>query len=255
MSTERSRLPSLLAAAEPPYLGGWCHIPGGFSAEIAAAAGFDWCCVDRQHGMLGEAEMIEMVRALTLTGTPTLVRVSGCERAEIGRALDAGADGVIVPVIGSAAEARAAAEACAFPPDGSRSWATTRSKLYQDIPDPEVSNRSITCLPMVETAGALREVEEIAMLPGVDALFAGPADLRIELGLSEAELEEACRSVVGACAAAEKPAGVFAGGADRVGYWLDLGFEVVAIQSDSALLLGAAREAVASGRAAAGEAR
>lgn len=234
---------------EGPYLGGWLHIPGGFSAEIAAAAGFDWCCVDRQHGMIGEADMLEMVRVLDLAGTPPIVRVSNCDTFEIGRALDAGARGVIVPVIRSAADAERAARACRFAPEGARSWATTRSKLYAEAPATEPANRAVACLPMVETSGALNDVAEIAATPGVDVLFVGPVDLRIELDLDDDGLEEACRAVIAACDAAGKAAGIFAGGAEQVRRWRDLGFDVIAIQSDSTLLAGASKAAVATASA------
>jgi 4-hydroxy-2-oxoheptanedioate aldolase len=251
VSTHRSsRLLRALSAIEAPYLGGWCHLPGSFSAEIIASAGFDWCCVDRQHGMIDEGSLFDMVRVLDLAGTPPLVRVSSSDPYEIGRALDAGARGVIVPVIRSVAEAERAASACRFASEGIRSWATTRLKLRQAVPDPLAVNDSTVCLVMIETREGLRDVSAIAELPGVDGLFVGPADLRLELDLDAEGLREACRAVVEACRANGKVAAVFAGGSEHVQDWFAQGFELIAIDSDSVLLLAAARDAVAAARSA-----
>jgi 2-keto-3-deoxy-L-rhamnonate aldolase RhmA len=85
-----------------PMVGGWCAIPSALSAEVIAAAGFDWVCIDTQHGLIGYEEMTAMLQALDARGAPSFVRVPWNEPSAIQKALDAGADGVIVPMVGSA---------------------------------------------------------------------------------------------------------------------------------------------------------
>src|ERR671936_1513412 len=91
-----------------PTLGGWCVIPGSFSAELMGRSGFDWVCLETQHGLIGYDQMVTMLQALAITGTPAFVRVRWNEPGEIMNALDAGAQGVIVPMINSPEEARLA---------------------------------------------------------------------------------------------------------------------------------------------------
>ena len=230
-------------------LGGWCHIPGGFAAEVMAAAGFDWCLIDRQHGLIGEAEMFDMLRGLSISGTPAFVRVPELDHAHIGRALDAGAHGVVLPQIGSAEQARAAVAACRYAPAGSRSIGPTRAKLYGTA-DPQRANETVLCLPMIESRAGLDAVEEIAAVAGVDGLFVGPSDLGLDLGLEDAALDDALRRIAAACREHGRLAGAFALGAERIPRWVGLGYEFLAVDSDASLLLDAARAAVSGARRA-----
>src|SRR5262249_3222239 len=116
-----SSLRATFASRKRPSFGGWGVIPGGFTAQIQAYAGFDWLCIDMQHGVIGYTELRSMVQAVRPTGVPILVRLSSNTGSEIMRALDVGADGVVVPLVGSAAEAASAVAACRYPPDGVRS--------------------------------------------------------------------------------------------------------------------------------------
>jgi len=232
-----------------PTLGGWLHIPSGFAAEVMAAAGFDWCLIDRQHGLIGEAEMFDMLRALSISGTPSFVRVPRTDHAEIGRALDGGAHGVVVPQVDSADEARMVVRACRYAPDGARSIGPSRLKLYGRA-DPKEANASVLCLPMIESRAGLEAVEEIAAVEGVDGLFVGPADLGLDLGLQGDALDDVLRRIAQACAAQGKLAGAFGMGAARIPRWIELGYEFLAVDSDATFLLGAARAAVSDARRA-----
>jgi 4-hydroxy-2-oxoheptanedioate aldolase len=231
------------ALPDGPTLGGWLHIPGGFAAEVMAAAGFDWCLVDRQHGLIGEADLFDMLRALSISGTPAFVRVSQIDHGEIGRALDAGAAGVVVPQVDSEQQARVAAAACRYAPAGRRSVGPARARLYGTA-DPQAANERVLCLPMIESRAGLDAVETIADVDGVDGLFVGPSDLALDTGLQGAELDDALRRIAGVCRERGKLAGAFGGGADRITWWLELGYEFLAVDSDAALLLSAARSAV-----------
>jgi 4-hydroxy-2-oxoheptanedioate aldolase len=237
------------ALPDGPTLGGWLHIPGGFAAEVMGAAGFDWCLVDRQHGLIGEADLFDMLRALSISGTPAFVRVSQTDHAEIGRALDAGAAGVVVPQVDSPEQARVAATACRYAPTGRRSMGPTRARLYGTA-DPRAANERVLCLPMIESRVGLDAAAAIAGIDGVDGLFVGPSDLALDTGLAGAELDDALRRVAGICREHGKLAAAFGGGADRVPRWVELGYEFVAVDSDANLLLQAARSAVSAARGA-----
>jgi 4-hydroxy-2-oxoheptanedioate aldolase len=233
--------------AEGTTLGGWCHMPSGFAAEVMATAGFDWILVDRQHGLIGESDMFDMLRALTISGTPTFVRVSQADHAEIGRALDGGAHGVVVPQIGSVDEAEMVARACRYAPAGARSIGPTRAKLYGRT-DPRAADASVVCLPMIESRAGLDAVEAIAAVDGVDGLFVGPADLALDLGVEGAELDDAMRHIAAVCRGRGKLAGAFGMGAARIPGWIELGYEFLAIDSDATFLLQAARAALSEAR-------
>jgi 4-hydroxy-2-oxoheptanedioate aldolase len=228
-------------------LGGWCHIPGGFPAEVMAAAGFDWILVDRQHGLIAEDELFDMLRALAITATPSFVRVSQADHGEIGRALDAGAHGIVVPQVDSAEEARLAVRACRYAPAGARSVGPTRLKLH-DRADPAAANASVLCLPMIESRAGLDAVEAIADVAGVDGLFVGPADLGLDLGIAGEEFDAVLRRVADVCRERGRLAGAFGMGAERIRGWVDLGYSFLAVNSDATLLLDAARAAVSASR-------
>jgi 4-hydroxy-2-oxoheptanedioate aldolase len=230
-----------------PTLGGWCHIPGGYAAEVMAAAGFDWVLIDRQHGLIGEAELFDMLRALSITQTPSFVRVPKTDHAEIGRALDAGAHGVVVPQVDSPEEARAVVRACRYAPAGSRSIGPSRMKLYGRA-DPAGANASVLCLPMIESRAGLEAVEAIADVEGVDGLFVGPADLGLDLGIAGEELDVVLRRIAGVCAERGKLAGAFGMGAARIPGWVALGYSFLAVDSDATFLLAAARAALSDAR-------
>ena len=235
------------ALTDGPSLGGWCHIPGGFVAEVMAAAGFDWVLVDRQHGLIGEAEMFDMLRALSISGTPGFVRVSRADHGEIGRALDGGARGVVIPQIDSVEQARLVARACRYAPAGARSIGPTRAKLYGGA-EPRAADASVVCLPMIESRAGLEAAEAIAAVEGVDGLFVGPADLALDMGVAGAELDDALRHVAGVCRDAGKLAGAFGMGASRIEGWIGLGYAFLAVDSDATFLLGAAKAALSEAR-------
>src|ERR1700730_1136475 len=157
-------------------------MPGSFTAEVMAHAGFDWMCIDLQHGLIGYQEMLAMLQAVAVANVPALVRVPWNDPAWIMKALDAGAAGVIVPLVNSADEAAAAGGACRYPPDGYRSWGPTRAALGSPNFSPELANSSVVCAVMVESVPALERLDEIVSVPGVDAVFIGPRASAISLG-------------------------------------------------------------------------
>jgi 4-hydroxy-2-oxoheptanedioate aldolase len=223
-------------------LGGWLSIPSGFSAELMASYGFDWLCVDTQHGLAGYEQMVTMLQGMSAVGVPGFVRVSTNEPAEIMRALDAGADGVIVPMVNSAEEAARAAAACRYPPVGCRSWGPTRVALHRQDFSPDTSNAAVICAVMIETSDGLAQLDEIAGTPGVDAVFIGPNDLAIALGLppsftaADPRHRDAIEQILDACKRHSVVAGISCGTVDAANVWRERGFSMLALASDALLL-------------------
>lgn len=161
----------------------WGTLDGAYVAEIAAAEGFAYHCVDRQHGMIGEAAVAPMLTAIQGQGASALVRVPANEPWLIMQALDAGADGVVVPMVGDGAEAAAAVAACRYPPDGMRSYGPTRATLAHRSAD-TARLSEVACIAMIETSRGLVNLEEIVATPGLDAIYIGPSDLALALGVA-----------------------------------------------------------------------
>lgn len=191
-------------------VGGWCGIPSALSAEAMARAGFDWVCIDMQHGCMDYPIALEMIRAIDATACRSIVRVPWNEPGMIGRVLDAGADGVIIPMVRTPADARAAVDACLYPPAGRRSFGPMRVGLRDGGGYFHEANGRVLVIPMIETEDALTNVEAIATTPGVGALFLGPYDMSVALGLpprdndGEAAFDRAVTTIV----AAAKKAGI-----------------------------------------------
>ncbi|HEY5625029.1 MAG TPA: aldolase/citrate lyase family protein, partial [Dehalococcoidia bacterium] len=199
-----NRLKELWAEGRPA-LGGWLGIPASTSAEMMAHAGFDWLCVDMQHGAIDYQVAVTMLQAISTTDTVPVVRVPWNEPGIIMKVLDAGAYGVIVPMVNSRAEAEAAVAACRYAPEGIRSYGPARAVLYAGPDYFSRANETVLCIPMIETREALANLDEIVGTPGVDAVFIGPSDLSVSLGLppsydqDAAEFVEAVASVEAAC--------------------------------------------------------
>lgn len=189
-----------------------CHTGDPHVAETLAMAGFDYLYLDQQHSVGGLASPVEMLRATARTGTTALVRVAANDPVLIGRALDAGAEGVIVPNVESAADARRAVAAAHYPPLGLRSWGPTRS-AYGLGPDPDTVNGQVLCLVMIETAEGVARAEEITAVPGVHGVYVGPGDLAVSLGLDPVTgpRDEQHRAAVAEICAACVTAGIAAG--------------------------------------------
>jgi 4-hydroxy-2-oxoheptanedioate aldolase len=234
-------------ADQKPALGGWLQMPGSFSAEIMASTGFDWVCVDLQHGIIDYTTMVPMLQAISTTPTVPLVRVPWNETGIIGKVLDAGARGVIVPMVNSGADAKAAVAACRYAPRGHRSYGPTRAAFYAGFDYYQHANDDVICIVMVETSQALAHLDDIVSVDGVDAVFVGPADLSITLGLQPRadNLDEVFVAALDRILDGCKRHGVvpgIAGNAKTAPRRIEQGFLLVEIASDAALLgIGATR--------------
>jgi 4-hydroxy-2-oxoheptanedioate aldolase len=164
-------------------LGSWLSIPSSFSAEIMAHQGFDWVCIDMQHGVIDYQVALTMLQAIGTTETIPIVRVPWNEFGIIGKVLDAGAMGVIIPMVNSVEEAKQAVAACRYYPLGSRSFGPARASYYAGTDYFMGANQQVACIPMIETKQAVERLDDILAVPGIDAVYVGPADLSITYGL------------------------------------------------------------------------
>jgi 4-hydroxy-2-oxoheptanedioate aldolase len=234
-------------AAGNATLGAWLSIPSTMVAEVTARTGFDYVCADLQHGALDYADSVGLFQAVLLGGATPIARVPWNEPGVIGKVLDAGAEAVIAPMVNSAAEASAVVRAARYPPQGARSFgpivAGPRSSNYA-----ATANDVVAVIPMIETADALANLDEILSVPGVDAIYVGPADLSLSLGLAPgnnddvAAFRDALDAIVAGCRRHGVVAGIHATGA-LTARRLEQGFTMVTVTADAvALRLGLAGE-------------
>lgn len=217
-------------------------------ARRLARSGFDWIALDAQHGSIDRSALVALGRALGDIGTNVVVRVPGVEHSWIGASLDAGAAGVIIPSVASVEDARAAVAATFYPPLGERSWGPFTPMWDAEAPGADEANAQVQCAVMIETAGALEQVEEIAALDGVGLLFLGPVDLSLALGTTMPELLAATGEgdpvprIIAAARRHGKGVAAFAGHPDSVPALRAVGIDRVAVATDIALVaLGAQR--------------
>lgn len=244
-SAPRSPLAVRLAAGDA--VAAWLQLPGSAGAELMGSLGFDVVCVDTQHGLIGPDALLPMLQALAATGTPSLVRVPSNEPVAINRALDNGADGVIVPLVDSAGEAAAAASACRYPPVGDRSYGPTRLAWRSRPPEP-------LCVVMVETRAGVAAAAEIAAVDGVDAVFVGPSDLALahDLPVSAQDGDPAydalLAAVLDACRDRAVPVGIYCASAAHARRFREMGFSFAVLFSEAAMLAAAAAEHLRAAR-------
>jgi 2-dehydro-3-deoxyglucarate aldolase/4-hydroxy-2-oxoheptanedioate aldolase len=225
------------------------------SAELAGRAGSDWLLVDLEHGSATEATLLAHLYAIETTGAAALVRPQSGERMRIGRALDLGAAGIMVPRLDSAAEAREAVTYLRYPPDGIRGVATrTRGAGLGSRSHAEIRgvNDSILGIVQIESRGGLRDAAEIASIDGVDVLFVGPADLSHSLAIpgrfDDPAYQAALDTVVAACRASGKAAGILIYDTAAVAGYVERGFTFVGIGADGAFVADTAARALAAVR-------
>jgi len=225
------------------------------AAEICAGAGFDWVLLDLEHGSATEADLLPQLQAVAAGGVTPLVRVEANERPRFTKALDLGAEGVMVPRIGGAADAARAVSHLRYGPAGVRGVALlNRAGGYGERGRENVESfdERAVCVVQVESEQAVAEADAIAAVDGVDCLFVGPADLTHALGIFQQTAHEryvaAVESVREAAARHGKATGVLVPGAEEARRYRELGFTLVAVGSDTSFLAGGARAAVAAGR-------
>lgn len=221
-----------------PSVGGWLSIPHAFSAEVMAHTGLDWLCVDMQHGCIDYSDAVNMLTAISTTSTVPFVRVPWNEPSMIMKVLDAGAYGVIVPMVSNRAEAERAVAACRYPPAGIRSNGPNRVMLYAGADYQKHANSEVACVVMIETPEGIEKMDEIVSTPGVDAAYIGPTDLALALGLAPVmDNEEPAHvatvtRILETCKRHGVVAGMHTAGSKFTQRYLDQGFGMVMLVPD-----------------------
>ena len=233
-----------------PSLGGWLTTADPQIVEYLARCGFDEICIDQQHGLADGSSLAGLFRSIELYGAAPTTRVPANDFAAIGKALDVGAVAIVVPMVGSSDEAARAAFACHYPPRGGRSVGALRGSLARASKRLEGLDDA-ACVVMVETAEGLRNVDEIAATPGVDAVYIGPGDLGLGLGMSawsedwtksEAKIHaEAIVAILDACRRHGVAPGIHTGDGQTARRYLDQGFLMVTVANELGLITNGGR--------------
>jgi 2-keto-3-deoxy-L-rhamnonate aldolase RhmA len=235
--------------------GAWASLGSPGSAELLGRAGLDWVVVDMEHGNTTESELLAHLTAIEVSGSATLVRPQSGERLRIGRALDMGAAGVVIPRLDTAEQVREAVTFLRYPPAGQRGVALlTRGARLGTVNHAGVAalNDDIVGVVQIESPSALEAAEEFAATDGVDVLFVGPADLSHSLGIpgqfANPIYQAALRKVVAACRAHGKAAGVLLYDHASFRPHLELGYTFVGIGADVSYVNEGVKAALAAAR-------
>lgn len=237
------------AGAQVP-MGIWITACSPLVAEALGHAGFDWGVVDMEHSPLDVGGVVPMLQALCGSKMVPLVRVPWNEPVVVKRVLDAGAQTVLFPMINDAAQARAAVAATRYPPEGVRGMAgvSRASRFGTDTDYIARANRAVGVVVQIESVAALAALEEIAAVPGVDALFIGPADLSADMGhvghSMHPQVLDAMTQAVRRAAAVGKPIGTLGVTPAQVAQYRAAGFNFLALGSDLGLLVQGAQNAL-----------
>ena len=234
-------------------LGIWVNLPDIHLAETMARSGADWLCFDLQHGLMDYNHLNTLLPAIGGHPVTALARVAANTPDQIGKVLDVGVEGVIVPMVNPAEEARQAAEACYYPPLGQRSCGPMRPAMVHGIAYLAKANDQIACLPMIETEEGLNNVEAIAAVEGVDGLFVGPMDLCYGLGLPPGDFTngrfvEAIETIISAAKKHGRAVGMFGYSPVMARESLDSGFDFASAGTDISFFRTGMAHALAAAR-------
>jgi 4-hydroxy-2-oxoheptanedioate aldolase len=230
-----------------PLVNAWLTLNNPYLIELIGAAGWNGITIDQRHGAGGNETLSGCLAAAQACGLPALVRVAGNDPALIGRALDAGAQGVICPRIESVEEAENFVQAVKYPPRGSRCLGPNQTRRDRGADDLKSANDWTIACPQIETRGALDQLEEIVALDGVDMVCVGVEDLSLgltgRLDISAPEVEDAMTLVLSKCREMSVIALVFANDIENARSLRAAGWDVVATGTDAGWFAQAARAA------------
>ena len=235
---------------------GWLAIPNGFSAETMAHQGWDTLTIDMQHGVIDYQAMVGMLQAVSTTPTVPVVRVPWLDPAALMKALDAGAYGVICPMINTREDAQKLVAWTHYAPRGTRSFGPIRALLYGGADYPQHANDTIVTFAMIETAQALDNLDDIMSVEGLDAVYIGPSDLSLALGCRpvfddvDPPVAQAIDHILDRAKAHGLVAGVHNGDPAVATARIAKGFRFVTVGSDARLMAAGAQQALARMRGA-----
>jgi 4-hydroxy-2-oxoheptanedioate aldolase len=229
------------------------------TVDQVARLGYDSILFDMQHASYDFKDIVSMLIAVGARDVTPLVRVPWLDQSIVMRVLDAGAQGVMCPIVDTKEQAEQFVAACRYPPVGVRSWGPWRAALDGGVDEYwDSANDSILTIAQIESLAALENLEEIVSVPGLDAVFVGPADLAISSGSRPGQnyrdplVEEQHRRIVDVAHAAGLKVGVLTGPTENVPLLLDWGVDMVTVMNDGQAVVGAARTALAAAEQALG---
>jgi 4-hydroxy-2-oxoheptanedioate aldolase len=251
-----NRIRTLWSAGDAA-VNGWLAIPNTFSTETMAHQGWDSLTIDMQHGVVDYQAAVRMLTAISTTPVMPVVRVPWLDSGIIMKMLDAGAYGVICPMVNSREDAETLVAAAHYPPLGSRSFGPVRALLYAGADYPTQANSSVIAFAMIETRQALDNLDQILSVEGLDAVYIGPADLSLALGCTpkfdqdEKPVVEAIDHILARAKAHGVVAGIHNGSPEYARKMIGKGFQFVTIGSDARFMAAGAQQAVSKLRNAA----
>ena len=233
---------------------GWLAIANSFCAETMAHQGWDTLTIDLQHGVVDYQAMVGMLQAISTTATVPIVRVPWLEPGIIMKTLDAGAYGVICPMVNTREEAQRFVAYTSYAPKGTRSFGPVRALLYGGADYPTKANETIVRFAMIETAQALDNLDAILSVEGLDAIYIGPSDLSLALGCKpqfddvEPKVAQAIDHIVARAKAHGVVAGIHNGRSDVAKARIARGFRFVTVSSDARLIAAGSQQVLAEMR-------
>jgi 4-hydroxy-2-oxoheptanedioate aldolase len=243
--------------APEPSIGASVSVPDPFVAEVMAQAGFDWLFVDLQHGLVDPSDLANLVHIIVRAGVMPVVRVPNNDESVIGRCLDAGARAIIVPMVESADDVRAALSACLYPPAGKRSYGTKWVEFLYGADYFARADEYVACYPMIETPLAVDHLEEILDVEGIAGLFVGPSDLGISMGhgplvaygdpMARHALSDVFTAVIDGCARRGLASGV-GSSASHAAVRRHEGFDFISIGTEFGFLTAGAKASLQQAR-------
>lgn len=233
---------------------GWLAVPNGFSAETMAHQGWDSLTIDIQHGVVDYQAAVTMLTAISTTDTVPVVRVPWLDPAHLMKILDAGAYGVICPMVNTREDAEALVAYTRYPPMGTRSFGPIRGLLYGGSDYPQHANDTIVVFAMIETRAGLDNLDDILATPGLDAVYVGPSDLSLALGCRptfddvDPPAAEAIELIAAKAKEHGKAAGIHNGSPETALKRIAMGYQFVTISSDARLMASGSQQVLSAMR-------
>jgi len=240
----------------------WCGMPSSIATESMAQGGWDSMTCDLQHGLIDYQTAVSMMQAIATTASIPMVRVPWNEPGIIMKCLDAGALGVICPMVNTREECEAFVGACRYAPKGYRSFGPTRAMWTHGADYAKHANDQVVTLAMIETQQALDNLDEIMTTPELDGIYIGPADLGLSIGRepkadqTDEKVVEAIKHILATAQKHNIRAGIHTSSVAYAKQMIEWGFEFVTVMGDNLMLTAAAKNTVAEmkGKSAGGTA-
>ena len=231
---------------------GWSSIANTFNSEILAVSGFDSVTIDMQHGLVGYQKVVEMLQAISGYNITPMVRVPWNDPSMVMRCLDAGAYGIICPMVNTKEECEKFVAACRYPPKGYRSFGPIRARMYAGDDYFKHANDTLLNFAMIETSEAVDNLDKILSVEELDAVYIGPSDLAVTMGYApgayEKEVEDCLSYIIEMCKKKNIKAGIHCPDGKTVKERFDMGYNLGTISADAALLSQASKREIADAK-------